>query len=1302
MTPALKTSKKSAAASKFSELLTTLAFTQRGSVFTKTVNGSLLKVDMAKELIQYPESDGLIVNDRTTCNFAQDENFVVFECVHRLLEKGYKAESLELEPRWKLGRGASGGKADILVKTRQGRPLLIIECKNSGTAFTRAWNDTRQDGGQLFSYGHQISEVQFLCLYSSSCVGGEVKYESLIVAHTDNHDYLALNPNLASFQSATDVKSRFGVWRDTYKLAYTPVGVFEETIPAYQIGKAKYTISDLSPVGEAEEKSLRHAFLSILRQHNISARENAFDKLINLLLCKLVDELDNPEDLKFFWKGIAYETHFDLLDRLQQLYQAGMDKFLGEDITYINQDDISNAMRFVRQQPDATQNAVWQLFIKQKFFTNNDFSLIDVHNEKLFYENAEVLLKLIQMWQSVKLTGNKGQVLGDLFEHFLDQGIKQSEGQFFTPKPICRFIINSLPLPELLERVPVPKAIDYACGAGHFLNELADQLIEISASAAEQLAVEEGISTGADEASSLAEHNAQIQKSIFGIEKEYRLSKVAKVAAFMHGHRDVNISYADALIHDHTTYPGIKNDSFDVLVANPPYSVKGFLETLPEDDRNRYEVAKSVERLDTFGSIEVLFIERAAQLMRAGAVAGIILPSGVLNNEGVYTKARELLLRSFEIVSIVELGNRTFGKTGTTTVTLFLRRRATTPDDHRHFEERVRDWFQTADSSEPSSSDTPYDDREFLDRYVSHVGYDPEEYRLLLTGTISESLASDPVFKAYRKAYDGLASTKAARKSAKFANLSEEERAAEIAAGFYKFVSSIESRKMLYFRLASSQQSDVLVIRAPSGTAEQKTFLGYTWSDSKESGGIHIQRGEDLSHTTPLYDEKDRDNPDKLSRYIAESFNGQFMGLPSSLEKYGFAAPLSDLIGFDRADLDLRIELSKPTTAVRDMYRWPVVPLDEEATIAKGTSITEEKAIPGKVKVVAGGKTSNYTHNVSNRPAGVITVSASGASAGFVNYWAEPIFASDCTTIVGPTTNDTKYLYYVLKERQRDLFRLARGSAQPHVYPRHLEAVLVPDADAGVRTELVKGCTAIDSKLKKAWVEIETLHGSLQAAIDGVAASASDFRTIQSLSQSGAQYGLNTSMDEPGAQPAGTRIFRMNELIEGRLVDNGRMKTVNLPAEEIARYRLAKGDILFNRTNSLEHVGKSALFDLDGEFVFASYLVRIVPDRSVVDPKFMALMMAGTKFRATAKSVATPSINQANINASKMGQLSIPYIDEPAQAVFLKEVAVTQQRIIDLRLTCQQLEVDKHELIEGLLGAAPERPSTLEDDMELG
>jgi len=67
---------------------------------------AILEVNFTKKEITYPEAAGLVINERQTCNFDANENFVVLECVHRLLEKGYKPEHIELEPKWKLGRGA--------------------------------------------------------------------------------------------------------------------------------------------------------------------------------------------------------------------------------------------------------------------------------------------------------------------------------------------------------------------------------------------------------------------------------------------------------------------------------------------------------------------------------------------------------------------------------------------------------------------------------------------------------------------------------------------------------------------------------------------------------------------------------------------------------------------------------------------------------------------------------------------------------------------------------------------------------------------------------------------------------------------------------------------------------------------------------------------------------------------------------------------------------------------------------------------------------------------------------------------
>ncbi len=82
----------------FTDLLKTLGFIEEDNIFQKSIGEADLKVDFSKQSIIYPEDRGLTVNRQDTCNFSHPENFVVFECVHRLLDKGYKPEHLELEP----------------------------------------------------------------------------------------------------------------------------------------------------------------------------------------------------------------------------------------------------------------------------------------------------------------------------------------------------------------------------------------------------------------------------------------------------------------------------------------------------------------------------------------------------------------------------------------------------------------------------------------------------------------------------------------------------------------------------------------------------------------------------------------------------------------------------------------------------------------------------------------------------------------------------------------------------------------------------------------------------------------------------------------------------------------------------------------------------------------------------------------------------------------------------------------------------------------------------------------------------
>jgi len=107
-------------------------------------------------------------------------------------------------------------------------------------------------------------------------------------------------------------------------------------------------------------------------------------------------------------------------------------------------------------------------------------------------------------------------------------------------------------------------------------------------------------------------------------------------------------------------------------------------------------------------------------------------------------------------------------------------------------------------------------------------------------------------------------------------------------------------------------------------------------------------------------------------------------------------------------------------------------------SIKKGDMLTSGQYITGNIPVIAGGKSAAGYHNVANRQANTIAISASGASAGYVTFHDYPIFATDCSTIEPSKSYDIKYIYYLLLFYQSELYALQIGGAQPHVHPNDI------------------------------------------------------------------------------------------------------------------------------------------------------------------------------------------------------------------------------------------------------------------------
>ncbi|ECC0004267.1 N-6 DNA methylase [Campylobacter jejuni] len=868
------------------QVLENLGFKNKNENYVKTNNNYTLLIDYKNQSINYPKE--IKIHDKTTSNFSHPENFVVFECVHRLLEKGYKAEHLELEPKWNLGRDKKGGKADILVKDNEKNPYLIIECKTTdskNSEFIKEWNRMQEDGGQLFSYFQQEKGVKYLCLYTSD-FSDKLEYKNYIIQAYDNEEYLKEKELQNSYKKSNNNIELFKTWKESYELQYFKQGIFEANVNAYKILEITPTFDNLK---ELKEEGKYHEFAKILRKHNISGKENAFDKLVNIFLCKIYDETFNKNNLKFGYFGVMADTYANMQDRLMWLYKEAMKEFLGEKITFVSNEDIEKDFKQLKIK---TLKEVMQNYIKElKFYSNNDFAFLEVHNKELFLKNALVLKEIVELFANYKLTQNStNQFLGNLFELFLQKGMKQDEGQFFTPIQICEFIMYSLPLQEMLSKnSKALRVIDYACGAGHFLNTYANELKRYLTE---------------DE---LKEH----YKNIYGIEKEYRLSKVSKVSSAMYGQNEINILYADALasfelantnnLEGEKAKPQIESNSFDLLIANPPYSVKGFLETLSDKSKNTYKLFNDDINIETNNSIECFFCERANQILNDNAKAAIILPSSILNKDSIYKNTREILFQNFDFIAIVELGNQTFGATGTNTIILFLRKKETFKQENHLISQDYSLIKERIEAENLKDNESFY--QNYLNTYCDFRKFDKELYSNFLNRNLDSKLAELEAFKDYRNAFRQTSDYKKLKES-KIYKESKDKQDLEDKA-FLAYAQAIEKDKLLYFSLSLNQE--VLIIKSPSDIKEQKKFLGYEWSNRKGDEGLKELHEPYLS---PLFERGNPQNETKLNTLICKAFLKTLSDIPKDLQGYASKARLIDMMDFEKVEFNKAISLN--------------------------------------------------------------------------------------------------------------------------------------------------------------------------------------------------------------------------------------------------------------------------------------------------------------------------------------------------------------------------------------------------------
>lgn len=218
------------------------------------------------------------------------------------------------------------------------------------------------------------------------------------------------------------------------------------------------------------------------------------------------------------------------------------------------------------------------------------------------------------------------------------------------------------------------------------------------------------------------------------------------------------------------------------------------------------------------------------------------------------------------------------------------------------------------------------------------------------------------------------------------------------------------------------------------------------------------------------------------------SLRSLFVGYPCSLQEQDAIATILSNIDSLITSLEKLIEKKKNIklgvmqellTGKRRLPgftgEWIINRLGAVAQVTKGQMITSDMVQLGNVPVIAGGKTPAYYHNQHNRTNETITISASGANAGYVAYHNYPIFASDCSTIGDNCELNIKLLYCLLTLKQTEIFNLQTGGAQPHVQPTEIREIVInypldikeQEAIANCATDIDNAIQALEHQLYK-------------------------------------------------------------------------------------------------------------------------------------------------------------------------------------------------------------------------------------------
>ena len=287
----------------------------------------------------------------------------------------------------------------------------------------------------------------------------------------------------------------------------------------------------------------------------------------------------------------------------------------------------------------------------------------------------------------------------------------------------------------------------------------------------------------------------------------------------------------------------------------------------------------------------------------------------------------------------------------------------------------------------------------------------------------------------------------------------------------------------------------------------------------------------------------------------------------------------------------------------------------------------------------------------------VITVTCRGATCGTINITVPKSYVTGNAMCLDDVRSDIymEYLYYCLKHYNFN--NVISGSAQPQITRQGMEKIYVTIGSHNEQMDIVDKLKKVENVIglrKRELKQLETLVKSRFAEMFGDPIMNPKGWKVVTIGDivTEVRYGTSKPAVEGGKYP----YLRMNNLTADGHLDLNDLKYIDISDDEVEKCVVRKGDVLFNRTNSIDLVGKTAVFDLPDDMVIAGYIIRVRLNEKIL-PEVLSQYMNLEALKDILRSMAKGAVNQANINAQELQSIRVyvPDIELQKQFVEMKD-----------------------------------------------